>query len=1409
MKKSPRQFLALLAVLLFLTAFERAGAQVYISEFLADNQTNAKVDEDGDHADWIEIWNSGVSAVSLNGWYLTDDSGDLRKWQFPVTTPVVSLASGARIVVFASNKNRKLDITKLHTSFKLAKNAGSYLALVRADGLTVEHAYASYPQQVQDIAYGITVLTSTQTLVAAGAAGKARVPTSAADFTSLAGWNTNPAFDDSAWQAGVSGFGYDTLGAGAGSINSLIGAGGNLQASMYLVNSTALVRFVFNIVDPTAISSLKLSLKYDDGFNCYVNGHLIQQSFSGGTAWNSTAVSDRLGSLTGTYAVFTPSGAQQWLVAGQNVVAFQMLNSSNGSVIEYDTTNALNGSRALCLPFLEGTVVTGIGAPSYLATATPGTVNSAALTALGPSVTQTTENPARPIGGAGSAPIVITAKVVPSLKPLNTTNPVQLKYLVMFAAETSVTMKDDGIAPDAIAGDTIFTAQIPTTAMTAGQMLRWRVEAKDNASTAATDPPYRDTADNDRYFGTVALDNITTSSLPILHWFITDADLTTVEAADNNFVRTSFFYLGKFYDNVRADRHGQSTAGFPKKSYNFNFNQDNQFKWKLGENNIGAINMLTSWADKSKVRNQVAWEAWDDNGHIASHWSQIVRLQKNAVFHAIYDMGENGDEGFLQREKLDPYGAFYKVYNSLENASGVEKKTGFPLTDVADLTAFETALDPATKTVAQRRQYAYDNVDMAAFVNYMAVNVIVLNNDFGHKNYYIYRDTFGTREWSLIPWDQDLSFGHTWTASQGYFNDDIDSQRGLVQGAAPGNRLMNLIMNTTGATTFAPEMVNMFLRRLRTLQDKYYISAAATDGPFEQRMNALIDQIDPPAVVGLTDADLDLQKWGYWTDGGGGQISPGNAFDAATYDHGPRKTLLRVIDNLAHTGNPTPSPYPGAVNNAEGLGDTTKAFLYGRRTLFYTGNPTLNNVPIPAAQVAAPAGLTIEYVEANPASGNQAQEFFIIRNNSADYLDISGWKITGAVDFTFYGGTVIPPFTAGSAVNATTDVHAGRLHVTRDNYQFRQRTVSPKGNEYRQVTGPYSGQLSARGETINLVKPGATLAEDVIIATTTYAGTPTASQSFLRITEINYNPAPPTAAETLALPGVSPSDFEFIEFINSGASPLNIGGAVIDKGVTFTFPVNFTLQPGQRCVVVSLLAAYNLRYGGAGALVAGQCEGNLANDGETIQVIDSVGESILQFKYEPLWFGVPKPSDASMLTAADGYSFVTRSTSPAWDGYEQPTVWALADPAGGTPGAGDTNYANVFVGWTKSYFTPAGEANPAYGGPGADPDNDGRSNFEEFIFGGNPLAFETRPLPVSSVVSDGGVDYLAITFDRRHHAIDTTLLVQASGDLTTWSGVNVQVGTATDLGNGMERVTYRDSAPLASGQRFLRVRATR
>ena len=1399
---SLRRTLIFCLSLFFLLAFSGlAGAQtVYISEFLAENQTNTKVDEDGDHSDWLEIWNSGAASVSLNGWYLTDDSSNLRKWQFPVSTPTVTVTANGRLLVFASGKDRKLAVTKLHTNFKLSKSAGSYLALVHPDGLTVEHAYNGYPQQVQDIAYGLPALTSTQTFIAAGAAGRAKVPLSATDMpTGAAGWNSI-AYNDGGWQAGATGFGYDTV----GSYGTLIGAGGNLQATMYQVNTTALIRIPFNVTNAAQITALTLKMKYDDGFICYLNGVQIAASLASGTQWNAASVADRNGVQVSSYETYAPANAQTNLVNGTNVLAFHLQNYS--SATDSDAFGTPNGSRALCLPVLEGTLNLGVGAPAYLLSATPGTANGAALTALGPGVSHATDAVAtRPTGDANSTPITITAKVLTTLNPLAASNPVKLYYKVMYAAaESNVVMKDDGVAPDVLAGDHIYTALLPTANAGTAQMIRWRVEARDTANTAGTDPPYKNATDNDQYFGTVTQDAITTSQLPILHWFLPTGSVSpTYLPGTSGGCRCSFFYVernadgtyrpGRFYDNVQVDLHGQSTAGFPvnKKSHDVNFSKDNQFTWKTGVRAAAAVNLLTNYADKAKVRNTMAYETWAGAGHIASHFSIPLRVQQNGAFWGIYDLTENGSSDFLQRTGLDPNGALYKMYDTFsDGGSSAEKKTGEPITDKSDLAALETAMDTGN-SLAGRRLYGFDKLDLPTMVNYLAVNDLIANNDQGHKNCYIYRDTYGSGEWSILPWDQDLSFGHTWTGGQNYFDDDIDAQRPLRNGA--DNRLKELVWQSA-------ELNAMYVRRLRTLMDKYLVSANATTGPWETRINDVLNQMDPVGAGTSSDAYQDMLKWGYWTDGGGGTELGVGVF---TNDHSLRPQAARILN-----ANPAP-PYPAANPYAQYGYTSIPPFLPGRRQYLYTLNPTSGGVAIPAAQAAAPAGLVFEQVEFNPASGSQDHEYFILRNNSADSIDISGWKITGAVSCTFRGGTVIPPFTSGSAVSATGDVHAGRLHVARNPGQFRLRTASPKGGEYRLVVGPYSGQLSARGETLNLVIPGATAAQDVIAATTTYAGVPTAAQNALRVTELNFNPTAPTAAELAALPGVQASDFEFVELINTGLTALNIGGANFDKGITFTFPAGFTLQPGQRCVVVALTAAYNLRYSGSGALVAGQCEGNLDNSGETIQLLDAVGESVLQFTYDPLWFGVPTPGNPSVLTAVTGYSLVARTASPAWNGYETPANWALADTAGGTPGTGETTFSNVFTGWRKSYFSAAEETNSALSGPAADADGDGRSNFEEFAFGGNPRVMDGKPIPVSSIVNVGGFDYLAMTFDRRHHTLDTTYEVQASSDLVSWVPVDLPVGSAADLGNGLERVTYRDSQPTGASPRFLRARATR
>ena len=126
----------------------------FISEISAVGNTTYE-DENGDSPDWIEIYNPTGAAIDLNGWHLTNLDAQPNRWTFPSIT----LARGARVVVFASAKNRAVAGARLHTDFKLPA-LGSYLALTKPDG-TVVHSFAPYPPQTDGFGYGVNGLART------------------------------------------------------------------------------------------------------------------------------------------------------------------------------------------------------------------------------------------------------------------------------------------------------------------------------------------------------------------------------------------------------------------------------------------------------------------------------------------------------------------------------------------------------------------------------------------------------------------------------------------------------------------------------------------------------------------------------------------------------------------------------------------------------------------------------------------------------------------------------------------------------------------------------------------------------------------------------------------------------------------------------------------------------------------------------------------------------------------------------------------------------------------------------------------------------------------------------------------------------------------------------------------------
>ncbi|MHC4497728.1 MAG: FN3 associated domain-containing protein, partial [Planctomycetota bacterium] len=194
------------------TYIEQTDALLVISEFMASNDSTLATTVDGQevYPDWIEVYNPTDAAVSLDGWYLTDNDANLIKWQFP---DGLVIRAGEFLIVFASNKEYADDPSNYpyiddanyyHTNFNLRKNDPyDYLALVVADGNTISHEYApTYPQQLTDVSYGLAQYASM--LVPTGATASYYVPTSG---DAGVNWFAID-FNDSTWDTGATGLGF-------------------------------------------------------------------------------------------------------------------------------------------------------------------------------------------------------------------------------------------------------------------------------------------------------------------------------------------------------------------------------------------------------------------------------------------------------------------------------------------------------------------------------------------------------------------------------------------------------------------------------------------------------------------------------------------------------------------------------------------------------------------------------------------------------------------------------------------------------------------------------------------------------------------------------------------------------------------------------------------------------------------------------------------------------------------------------------------------------------------------------------------------------------------------------------------------------------------------------------------------
>ena len=216
--------------------------------------------------------------------------------------------------------------------------------------------------------------------------------------------------------------------------------------------------------------------------------------------------------------------------------------------------------------------------------------------------------------------------------------------------------------------------------------------------------------------------------------------------------------------------------------------------------------------------------------------------------------------------------------------------------------------------------------------------------------------------------------------------------------------------------------------------------------------------------------------------------------------------------------------------------------------------------------------------------------------------------------------------------------------------------------------------------------------------------------------------------------------------------------------------------------------------------MAGEFSGSLNNGGETIQIIDSLGENILEFSYEGGWF--PMADD-------QGHSLIVRDPSEtSFKDFDLVRNWGVS------PGGWRGILGLIRLWWdslTKvgniKNFTDAQLADPLVSGAGADLDGDSLSNLFEYALGLDPFIADEHLGYKVSIQEIEGVDRQIMTYRTQANAVDLVVTVEAGSDLVEWAQQTGLVEAPIDNGDGTVVLrVFGDTLVSDSEKTFMRLR---
>ena len=126
-----------ISILFSLFILLNSHTQVLINEYSAANNSNY-ADNYGNFEDWFELYNNSTNAVDLTGWYLSDKSTDIIKYQISSGT----IPAGGKIMVVCSGRD-EFSGGVIHTSFKLTQTKPEEILISDPNGVVIDQIQIS------------------------------------------------------------------------------------------------------------------------------------------------------------------------------------------------------------------------------------------------------------------------------------------------------------------------------------------------------------------------------------------------------------------------------------------------------------------------------------------------------------------------------------------------------------------------------------------------------------------------------------------------------------------------------------------------------------------------------------------------------------------------------------------------------------------------------------------------------------------------------------------------------------------------------------------------------------------------------------------------------------------------------------------------------------------------------------------------------------------------------------------------------------------------------------------------------------------------------------------------------------------------------------------------------------------